>query len=142
MRQTFKIPSRKYIHTIWNKVRTLEPLDEDENILAVALCSHPEYAELWAHVDKLSRKQIERKYGVDPVLHVTLHQAIEKQIRDRNPPETGEVVLALTQQGVPRHEAVHRVMLVLADEVWDVLYKKQPLNYARYARKLQKLLEA
>ncbi len=142
MRQTFKIPSRKYIHTIWNKVRTLEPLDDDENILAVALCNHPEYAELWAHVDRLSRKQIVQKYGVDPVLHVALHQAVEKQINDQDPPEVAEIVLALMQQGVPRHEAVHRVMLVLADEVWNILNKKQPLNYARYVRRLQQLIEA
>jgi hypothetical protein len=136
----FKVPTRKQMREIWAKVSAGKPLAVEDLSLARVMHNHPEYADLWPRIDKLSRKQIERDGG-DPILHVTLHQTIERQIADQDPKETSEAVKAFMRQGLSRHEAIHRVLLVLAGEVWNVLTKDQPFNKARYVRKLRKLAE-
>jgi uncharacterized protein YoaH (UPF0181 family) len=136
----FKVPTRKQMRLIWAKVSAGKPLPVEDMSLAQVMHNHPEYADLWPRIDKLSRKQIERDGG-DPILHIALHQAIEKQISDQDPQETSEAIKAFMRQGLSRHEAIHRVLLVLADEAWNVLAKDKPFDQVRYVRKLRKLAE-
>jgi hypothetical protein len=42
-------------------------------------------------------------------------------------------------QGKTRHEALHEMGAVLADEFFNVLKHKRPFNERRYVKKLQRL---
>ena len=116
-------------------------LDDDDRRTAEAMAEHPEYAHLWDRLDQLSDAEI-TKDGSNPILHVTMHAAVEKQIAGGDPPETGQTVAALERRGFSHNEAVHRVASALAGEIWYVMHEKQPFDPARYAAKLAELLRS
>jgi len=74
---------------------------------------------------ELSDEEIERD-GTNPILHITVHRIIENQIALGEPEETGRTVEALVQQGLARHEAIHRVGNALAEEIYHILKDRRP----------------
>ncbi len=132
--------TRRRTRLIWNAAQLGAPLSEEDARLAQAMREHPEYADLWGHLDELSDEQIERD-GTNPILHVTIHTTIENQLAIGQPPETGQAVEVLMQQGLSRHEAIHRVGTVLAEEIYGVLKDNRPFDESEFTRKLKQLVK-
>lgn len=133
--------TRKRIRLVWEMAQLgAVPSEEDARLVRV-MRDHPEYADLWDRLDELSDEEVERN-GVDPVLHVTIHQTIENQIADGNPKEVHQVVQRLILQGLSRHEAIHRVGSVLSEEIYHILKDERPFDEAGYVRKLQRLVKS
>jgi len=132
--------TRRRTRLIWNAAQLGAPLSEEDARLAQAMREHPEYADLWGHLDELSDGQIERD-GTNPILHVTIHMTIENQLAIGQPPETGQAVEVLMQQGLSRHEAIHRVGTVLAEEIYGVLKDNRPFDESEFTRKLKQLVK-
>ena len=116
-----------------------EQLNDDDRRRAEAMAEHSEYAHLWDRLDRRSDAEI-TKDGANPILHITMHAAIESQIAGGEPPEVVQTVAALERRGLSHHEAVHRVASVLTGEIWYVMHSKRPFNPARSAVKLGELL--
>ena len=125
---------------VWEMAQTGEPLDEEENQLVRVMREHPEYADLWGQLDELPDEEIERD-GMSPILHIIIHQTVENQIASKNPPEAEQAVEALMQQGLSRHEAIHRIGAVLSEEIYYILRDDRPFDVESYARKLRLLVE-
>ena len=81
-----------------------------------------------------------RQDGANPILHITMHAAVESQIAGGEPPETAQTVAALERIGLSHHEAVHRVASVLTDEIWHMMNERRPFDPSRYTAELAKLL--
>ena len=124
---------------LWEMAQLGAPLSEGDARLIEAMHEHPEYSHLWGRLDELSDEEIERD-GVNPILHVTVHQIIENQLADGDPQEVGRVLKALMQQGLTRHEAIHRIGTVLADEIFHILRDGRPFDEPGYVRRLQQLV--
>ena len=103
------------------------------------MAEHPEYAHLWDRLDRLADSEITAN-GTNPILHITMHAAVESPIAGGEPPEVAQTVAALDGRGLSRHEAVHRVASVLASEIWHVMHAKRPFDPAPYAANLADLL--
>jgi hypothetical protein len=116
-----------------------EQLNDDDWRTAAAMAEHPEYAHLWDRLDQLSDAEI-TKDGTNPILHITMHAAVESQIAGGEPLEMAQTVAALDRRGLSHHEAVHRVASVLTDEIWHMMNEKRPFDPARYAVELAELL--
>ena len=112
--------TRKRLRLLWQQANLGGTFSGEDAHFVQAMRDHPEYADLWGHLDELSDEQIERD-GTNPIMHVNIHTTIENQIADGDPPITGKTVQALMRQGLSRHEAVHRVGAVLTEEIWHIL---------------------
>jgi hypothetical protein len=132
--------TRQRTDLIWEMAQSEESLSDEEARLVQAMRDHPEYADLWGRLGELSDEQIQRD-GTNPILHITIHQIIESQIVNGKPKETAQTVEALMQQGLDRHEAIHRVGTVMADEIFHILKGKRPFDEASFVRKLQRLVK-
>ena len=93
---------------------------------------------MWDRLDEFSQEELEQD-GTNPVLHITLHQIVEAQIADGDPPETAETLNRLMTQGTARHEAVHRIGAVVTEELYTMLKDRHEFDSARYVKKLGRL---
>ena len=110
----------------------------DDALLAQVMREHPEYADLWPHVDSLSDAEIERD-GSNPVLHVNADAIIENQLVEGDIPEVAETLEALTRRGVPRHDAIHALANEMLAEVYYVSRDNRAFNMPSYLRRLARL---
>jgi hypothetical protein len=134
-----KALSREHMRLVWQTARTGGDLSDEDRRTAAAMAEHPEYTPLWERLDQLSDAEITAG-GSNPILHVTMHAAIESQIAGGEPPEVAQTVWALERRGLSHHEAVHRVASVLAGEIWHVMQERRPFDPARYATRLTDLV--
>ena len=133
--------SRQRMRMIWEMSGLDESrLSEEDRSLVEAMRLHPEYYDLWGRLDEVSDEELERD-GSNPILHIIIHQTVENQIAANEPPETAKTLERLLSQGKTRHEAVHEIGIVLAEEMFGIMTTKQPYNEQRYIRKLRRLIK-
>jgi uncharacterized protein YoaH (UPF0181 family) len=132
--------TRKRIRLLWQQANLGGTFSGEDAHLVQAMRDHPKYTDLWGHLDELSDEQIERD-GTNPIMYINIRTTVESQIADGDPPITGETVQALMRQGLSRHEAIHRVGTVLAEEIYHILKDKRDYDQADYAHKLKQLVE-
>jgi hypothetical protein len=132
--------SRQHMRMIWEMSGLDESrLSEEDRSLVEAMRLHPEYYDLWDRLDEVTDEELERD-GSNPILHVIIHQTVENQIAANEPPETAKTLERLLSQGKTRHEAVHEIGAVLAEEMFGIMKSKRPFNQQRYVRKLRQLI--
>ncbi len=66
-------------------------------------------------------------------------EAVEKQITDREPPETAETLERLVDEGYPRDEAVVMIGHVLAVEMFGIMREGRGFDHAGYVQALAQL---
>ena len=135
-----KALSREHMRMVWQLAQMGgEQLNDEDRRTAAVMAEHSEYAHLWDRLDRLSDAEI-TKGGANPILHITMHAAVESQIAGGQPPEVAQTVAALERRGLSHHEAVHRAASVLASEIWYMMHEKRPFDPASYAVNLAELL--
>ena len=77
----------------------------------------------------------------NPRLHVAIHVAVENQLAELHPAAT-EAMHRLVAEGLRRHEALHAIGFVLAEEMFEILKSKRPHDPEVYSRRLQELTAA
>jgi hypothetical protein len=134
-----KAYSRQEMLRIWSSSQQGELLAGEDKAIADAMLEHPEYADIWAKLDRLTDEQIHRS-GVNPILHVQMHAVVETQIANNNPPQVKKILGYYLHKRHDRHDAIHRFAGVLLDEMMDSLTDQVPFNMASYIRKLRTLV--
>jgi hypothetical protein len=71
--------------------------------------------------------------------HLLIHEMVEKQLAENDPPEVGRVLHRLLANGLSRHEAVHAIGTVVAREALAMLRQGRELDKEVYVRELQSL---
>jgi hypothetical protein len=99
---------------------------------------HPDYYDLWGRLDEVSDEELERD-GTNPIYHILIHHTVENQIAAGTPSETAKALDRLMRQDKTRHEALHLIMAVAAEEIFEVLTKDRPYNEMRYVKRLRRL---
>jgi hypothetical protein len=116
-------------------------LSDEERGMIEAMRLHPEYYDLWERLDEVTDEELERD-GSNPILHIIIHQTVENQIAANDPPETAKTLERLLSQGKTRHEAVHEIGIVLAEEMFGIMKFNRSFDEQRYVRKLRKLIRS
>jgi hypothetical protein len=129
---------RQRLRLIWEMAQMGKIFDGEDAVLIKALREHPEYYEIWDRVDEPSDEELIQD-GVNPILHVTIHQTIENQLAAKDPPVVHETLERLMRSGLSRHEAIHAIGSVLSVEIWEILSQERPFDEERYERGLQQL---
>lgn len=93
----------------------LDPADEDQRELLI-VAEHPQYQ----HVldDPFSDELVN---GVNPRLHVALHQVIANQLWEGTPPEVWQAARRLLADGHDRHAILHALAYELSQELHPTL---------------------
>jgi hypothetical protein len=111
----------------------LDPADPDERGLLIQ-GEHPEYHAVLA--DTLSEAEID---GVNPRLHVAIHEIIANQLWDGDPPEVWRAARRLRDRGMDRHDILHALMSVQVELMHPVLVDKTPFDIDAYRQALDDL---
>lgn len=105
----------------------LDPADPDERALLIK-GEHPELQD----VDTTSA-------GFSPRFHLTIHEVIANQLWDDDPPEVWQAAQRLRDQGLDRHDVLHRLMDVMVRHMQPVMADKSPFDTDAYRRDLDAL---
>jgi hypothetical protein len=134
-----KAISREHMRLVWQIAQMGdEQFNDEDRRTAAAMAEHSEYTHLWDRLDRLADSEITSD-GTNPILHITMHAAVESQIAGGEPPEVAQTAAALERRGLSHHEAVHRVASVLTEEIWHMMNERCPFDRSRYTAELAKL---
>ncbi len=133
-----KQSSRKELHRIWQAAQAGKPLRGEEATLAEIMREHTEWHHIWNRLDEISDAQLEQD-GVNPVMHLVVHETILNQIHGALPP-VAEVYQQLLAQDVKQHEAIHRIGAVFMEEFYLALKADRPFDETRYLLQLKQLV--
>lgn len=132
-------PTREYIYSIWQLAQTgMIPTDDEDATMAQALLDHAEYHHIWNQLPELEDQDIEID-GVNPLLHVNIHSVVENQIAAGDPSSVVHALRRLMRQGLPRHEAIHRIGAILIQEIWEIMADNRPFDAQGYDQAVHRL---
>ncbi|HYF80536.1 MAG TPA: DUF1841 family protein [Symbiobacteriaceae bacterium] len=98
----------------------------------LAYLDHPEFALLSEH-ELPSRFTVE---GVNPRLHVMLHQVVETQLLNNAPPEVRGTLAHLLGLGIDRHAAIHLMMEGLLKDIRTAVQHEMPSGYVPFLKRM------
>jgi hypothetical protein len=75
----------------------------------------------------------------DPHLHAAIMEVVENQIRNNDPPQTGQTFKRLMAAGRSEKEAKRLIACVVSAEIFDVLKKQELFNLDRFVKALDRL---
>jgi len=111
----------------------LDPNDPDERRLLIE-GEHPEYH--GALSDPSFDGEID---GVNPRLHIAMHEIVANQLWDDDPPEAWAAAQRLVAQGHDRHDVLHALADVVARQLHGALSTGLPIADSAYRRALDAL---
>ncbi len=71
--------------------------------------------------------------------HLIIHEMVEGQLAQRDPPAIGEVLHRLLAGGLSRHEAIHAIGTIVARQAYQMMKEGSDLDRVSYLRELQTL---
>jgi Domain of unknown function (DUF1841) len=110
----------------------LDPSDPDDRGMLIE-GEHPEYHEALADPGS------DTVDGVNPRLHVAMHEIVATQLWDDEPPEVWQAVRRLSASGMDRHDVLHAIAEVVAKHVHGALTGGEPFDRARYVEQIEAL---
>lgn len=113
-------------------------LGKEEQKLALIIMAHQEYQEYFENEDILDGSEFEMTGGLNPFLHISLHQMAEDQIASEKLVEAALLCESLEEMGYSRHEAIHAIIMILIHMIFDSYKNRKPFNKERYKRILVK----
>ena len=123
----------------WRKFRqqqTLTPLDKQ--IVAV-ISAHPEYHVIIESAASDLANYSPRTGQLNPWLHMGLHLAIREQVSTNRPHGIADVHAKLSKLLGDAHEAEHRMLETLAEQLWDAQRHNRPPSEMAYLERLRSL---
>lgn len=122
---------RDALRALWARRTERDDLDPREERLLGILEEHGEYREFWEHRDPDEE--------LNPFLHVTFHEILEKQIEADDPSEVRPTLRRLEEAGIDSHEAKHRILRVLVLELHTMMKQRREFDREAYARALAQI---
>lgn len=130
--------ARQFLVTAWHKRRQALPVTPLETLAADLIEIHPEYHELFAAEDAVSREWTPEMGQTNPFLHLSLHLAVEEQLSIDQPPGIRAAFERLLNHRDSRHDALHVVIDALAETLWQAQRDRQPLNAEGYLERIRR----
>jgi len=100
----------------------------------------------WLAADELDRITAIQHYhkrtkdrAENPRLHAIMHHVVENQLAE-GVEVTQTTLDRLCREGLSRHEAIHAIGSVVAEDIFEILQSHQPHDQKAYAHKLEALV--
>lgn len=111
----------------------LNPADPDERGLLIE-GEHPEYHDALA--DPVGKDEVD---GVNPRLHLAMHEMIANQLWDNDPPEAWQAAQRLRELAMDRHDILHELAAVATEHLHPALVRREPFDLDAYRQALNDL---
>ncbi len=129
---------RRFFCEAWRKYCERLPMEGAEVTAADLIAEHPEYHTLLTSPEAAIEREFTPEGGqMNPFLHLSLHLAIAEQISIDQPPGVRAIYHALRQRHEV-HDAEHRVMECLAEEIWHAQQPGGSFDTPRYLESLRR----
>ena len=102
----------------WRKFKTQQTLTPLDKQMVAIVSEHPEYHVIVESLAPDLANYSPRSGQLNPWLHMGLHMAIREQVATNRPHGIAEVHQKLATRAGGAHEAEHRMLDVLAEELW------------------------
>jgi hypothetical protein len=123
----------------WRKFKlqqTLTPLDKQ---MVAIVSEHPEYHVIVESLASDLANYSPRSGQLNPWLHMGLHMAIREQVGTDRPHGIAEVHAKLSKRAGSAHDAEHRMLEVLAEELWAAQRSGKAPDETAYLERLRSL---
>jgi len=131
---------RQVFWDAWQKAQAGLPLNALEVRIARVIEMHPEYHPLFDDMESFLERDFHVDDGMNPYLHLSLHLALEEQAATKQPPEMAKALERLiSAKGMDRHDAMHRILEVLAETVYLAQRAGREPDVLAYAARLKEL---
>ena len=109
---------REMYRSAWRKFKGQHTLSPLEKQIVAVISEHPEYRVIIESAAADLANYSPRGGQLNPWLHMGLHLAIREQVATNRPAGIAEVHARLARL-IGAHEAEHRMLDVLAEQMWD-----------------------
>ena len=130
---------REMYRAAWRRFKsqqTLSPLDKQ---IVTVISEHPEYRVIIESAAADLANYSPRSGQINPWLHMGLHLAIREQVATDRPAGIAQVHARLAKHSGGAHEAEHRMLEVLAGQIWDAQRSGRPPDENAYLERLRML---
>jgi len=131
LRETYRAAWRRF-----KQQHTLSPLDKQ--VIAV-ISEHPEYHVIVESAAADLANYSPRSGQLNPWLHMGLHLAIREQVATNRPAGIAELHAKLAATA-GAHEAEHRMLEVLAEQLWDAQRSNRAPDENDYLERIRTLV--
>jgi hypothetical protein len=131
--------TRRVYLEAWRKHRQGAPLEPLEAQLAAVIGDHPEYHALLESDAVLTADFSPESGRVNPFLHMALHHALREQLATDRPAGVARVYQRLVKRLKDAHEAEHRMLEVLVQQIWEIMREGRLADEKAYLEHLRKL---
>lgn len=130
---------REMYRGAWRKFRAEQPLSPLEKQIVAVINEHPEYRVIIESAAADLANYSPRSGQLNPWLHMGLHLAIREQVATNRPAGIAEVHAKLAARAGGAHEAEHRMLETLAEQMWDAQKSGKPPDENVYLERLRGL---
>ena len=109
---------REMYRSAWRKFKAEQALSPLEKQIVAVISEHPEYRAIIESAASDLANYSPRSGQLNPWLHMGLHLAIREQVSTNRPAGIAAVHAQLAAK-VGAHEAEHRILDVLAEQLWE-----------------------
>ena len=129
---------RSFYKNSWDKFKNKEPLSDLEKQVASIILEHPEYHHFFDNLDIRSDINTNKNPN-SPFLHLGLHLGIRDQIAINTPAGISDIYKNLYNQYKDPHICEHKMLEILAEELWESQQNQTEFNTQNYINKLLNL---
>jgi hypothetical protein len=131
---------REMYRGAWRKFKAEQALSPLEKQIAAVISEHPEYRVIVESAAADLANYSPRGGQLNPWLHMGLHLAIREQVATNRPAGITEVHAKLARKAGGAHEAEHRMLEVLAEQMWEAQRAGKAPDEAVYLERLKNLI--
>lgn len=125
----------EFAKNVWHLARAGVEVSIEDEALALAELDHPDFALLWDREEQLPDQF--RVKGSSPTFHVQMHQVIETQLLQNDPPGVRPAMAHLLELGCDRHTAIHLIMNGLLKDLHTGLRDRRPPEYNTFLDRMR-----
>ncbi len=133
---------RQFFWDAWQKAQADLPLNAMEVRISRVIKMHPEYHHFFNDMENFLDRDFQVDDGMNPYLHLSLHLAIEEQLATKQPLEAAQIMeREIIERKHERHDAIHIILEVLAETVYESQRQGREIDPLAYAHKLKLILQ-
>lgn len=133
---------RQIFWDAWQKAQAGLPLTALEVRIARVIEMHPEYHHYFDDMARFLDRDFQVDDGMNPYLHLSLHLALEEQVAIKQPPEVAAALETMMgARGMSRHDALHRILEILAETVHQAQQAGQEPDVMAYLCRVKALVK-
>jgi hypothetical protein len=130
---------REMYRSAWRKFKGQHTLSPLEKQVVAVISEHPEYRVIIESAAADLANYSPRSGQINPWLHMGLHLAIRDQVNTNRPHGIAEIHARLAKSSGDAHEAEHRMLEVLAEQLWESQRSGRPPDENAYLERLRGL---